>query len=240
MYLLFTYDQLNRLLQAQAYNNMDIANNTWPNTTTYNGRYENTFTHDANGNILTQLRKDETGNIIDNLTYNYNNANTTANKTNNRLYSVNDATPQGTSLTAYRALMTDDIEDQGTFNTTNIAQGNNYTYDAIGNLISDAQEEIANIEWTVYGKIKYISRMNTSNCNKPDLEFNYDASGNRISKVVKPRINGVLQPLTAYKYTYYTRDAQGNTMAVYKYENPGTAVFSLTERNLYGSARLGA
>ncbi|MBC7412320.1 MAG: hypothetical protein H7331_07690, partial [Bacteroidia bacterium] len=249
----YKYDQLNRLLQAQAYANMDIANNTWPNTTTYNGRYENTFTYDANGNILTQVRKDDAGIIIDNLSYKYNNGTvtdpsnaitpaSTTRKTNNRLYSVNDLlapntnTPSG--LLAYKNQYADDIDDQGTFNTANIAQGNNYTYDAIGNLISDKQEEIANIEWTVYGKIKYISRMNTSN--KPDLEFNYDASGNRICKIEKPRINGTLQPLTAYKYTYYTRDAQGNTMAVYKYENPGTAVFSLTERNLYGSARLGA
>jgi hypothetical protein len=38
----------------------------------------------------------------------------------------------------------DDLEDQ---------QANNYPYDDIGNLISDVQEEIEKIEWTVYGGI---------------------------------------------------------------------------------------
>ena len=32
----------------------------------------------------------------------------------------------------------------------------NYTYDAIGNLITDASEGNMNIKWNVYGKIKYI------------------------------------------------------------------------------------
>ncbi|MBC7412425.1 MAG: hypothetical protein H7331_08240 [Bacteroidia bacterium] len=259
----YTYDQLNRLVHAKAYDNIDKANNNWPALSTYTGRYENILNYDANGNILQQRRRDETGTLIDNITYKYNNKTTVPSmftptsfirKTNNRLYNVNETTDDFGTLTASQtaslnvtnpaltSTATDDIEDQGIFNTANVAQTNNYTYDAIGNLISDKQEQIANIEWTVYGKIKYISRMNTSNCNKPDLEFNYDASGNRISKLEKPRINGVLQDIITYKYTYYTRDAQGNTMAVYSYvvgDEPIYTRYTLKERNLYGSSRLG-
>ncbi len=43
----------------------------------------------------------------------------------------------------------DDIDDQSS---------GNYEYDEIGNLIGDAQEQIDSIEWTVYGKIKRITR----------------------------------------------------------------------------------
>lgn len=91
----------------------------------------------------------------------------------------------------------DDIDDQNT---------GNYTYDAIGNMTQDAAEQIANITWTVYGKIKKVTR--TAPSTKPDLEFIYDAGGNRICKIVKPKPLSV----ATYKYSYYLRDAQGNEL----------------------------
>lgn len=224
----YQYDQLNRLMQAQAYDNLDIAANAWQPTTAGSTKYFNTFTYDANGNILTQVRNDGSGATFDNLTYNYNNATTTNGKTQNRLYHVNDFVLASTPL--------DDIEDQGNFNPSNVNGSNNYSYDPIGNLTKDTQEKIDKIEWTVYGKIKYISR--AMNSTKNDLKFDYDASGNRIAKHVytSATTNAVPQLLSS---DYYTRDAQGNTMAVYHYDMlAGT--FNLTERNLYGSARLGA
>ena len=36
---------------------------------------------------------------------------------------------------------------------------NNYTYDAIGNLIKDNAEEIQNITWNVYGKMTSIDNI---------------------------------------------------------------------------------
>jgi hypothetical protein len=39
-------------------------------------------------------------------------------------------------------------------------------------------------DWTVSGKIKKIIR--EENSGRPDLEFRYDAMGNRIAKIVKP------------------------------------------------------
>jgi len=99
---------------------------------------------------------------------------------------------------------TDDIDDQGTFNSTSttINTANNYGYDELGNLIRDNAEQIANIEWTVQGKIKKITRTNVSI--KPMLEFGYDATGQRLWKKVTPS-NGV-----NIKIYYYLRDAQGN------------------------------
>lgn len=119
-----------------------------------------------------------------------------------------------------------------------------FEYDEIGNLIQDDREEIENIEWSVSGKILKIERTNTSI--KPDLEFVYDASGNRTTKIVKPR-NGVgIAPEKDWTYTYYVRDASGNVMSVYekKYEDLSIvdhykAVFKQKEVSLYGSSRIG-
>jgi hypothetical protein len=62
-----------------------------------------------------------------------------------------------------------------------------YTYDAIGNLTADKSEGIDNIEWTVYGKVRSVTRT------KADTIFNiaylYDASGNRVKKTVRKTYN---------------------------------------------------
>ena len=221
----YQYDQLNRLLEMQAYQNLGTTTaNAWDNNVTYNGEYNNKFTYDANGNILTQLRKDESGTAINDLTYNrYTNNNRTV---QNRLYSVNDAVPNTT--------FADDIDDQGTFNNTSTAvnTANNYGYDEIGNLKRDIQKQIAQIKWTVYGKIKELTR--TSGSLKKNLKFDYDASGNRIAKHIFTSTN------VWEKSEYYVRDAQGNVMSIYKKENINSmASFAQIEKDIYGSSRLG-
>ncbi|MCW5897757.1 MAG: hypothetical protein KIT10_00695 [Flavobacteriales bacterium] len=50
-------------------------------------------------------------------------------------------------------------------------------------------------------------------------------------------VEEVLQ-FTGYR-EHYIRDAQGNIMAVYRYQNTGSMSFKVTERHLYGSSRLG-
>ncbi|MEO6883115.1 MAG: hypothetical protein ABI199_03720 [Bacteroidia bacterium] len=99
---------------------------------------------------------------------------------------------------------------------------------------------------TVYGKIKEVVR--TASSALPDLAFNYDPSGNRISKVVKPhgssKENGGTDEPLRWTYTYYVRDAQGNELVVYqqKLDTVGTNIslsYKETERNIYGSSRLG-
>jgi len=117
-----------------------------------------------------------------------------------------------------------DIDDQ----LTGMPSGGNYQYDAIGNLISDAKDSISNIEWTVYGKIKTITKTGGTVIN-----YTYDASGNRISKSVTDS--------SVTKNTFYVRDASGNTMSVYTSGNTAVNSGNLTqsEIHLYGSSRLG-
>jgi len=135
-----------------------------------------------------------------------------------------------------RTLKRNNIDDQGTFNNTysTIETANNYGYDELGNLVRDAQEEIASIEWTVYGKMKKITRTGASS--KADLEFGYDASGNRLWKKVTPKGSGAV--ISTY---YYLRDAQGNEMCRYvKYTNTSSQLMYVAqEHSIYGSSRVG-
>lgn len=223
----YKYDQLNRLLEMKAYQNL-TATNTWDNNLiTYNGLYHNTFAYDGNGNILSQLRKDENGNTIDNLTYNY--LVQGGRRLQNRLYHVND----DPSLTSSYA---DDIDDQGVFNgsASTINTTNNYAYDEVGSIVKDLQEGIASMKWTSTGKVKEIIR--TTGSIKKNLKFDYDAIGNRIAKHVYSSAN-------IWESTqYYLRDAQGNVMAIYKKQNNtgnNTQSYAVIERPIYGSSRLG-
>tara|TARA_R110000782_G_scaffold270485_1_gene371932 strand:- start:608 stop:13822 length:13215 start_codon:yes stop_codon:yes gene_type:complete len=252
----YKYDQLNRLITAAAFTNIEqdpnqTTFNQWGNTGTYNGRFYNYFTYDANGNILTQQRNDEDGNTFDQMTYQY--AKDGGNTIANRLYHVNDnaATTHPNAPTPGKNHFDDDIKDMGLFNPT-LAQindgSNNYMYDPIGNLIADKQEEIHKINWTVYGKIKSIIRMASSL--KKNLIFEYDANGNRIAKHqygnMTPNSSTInfdpAIPTDWEKSTYYVRDAQGNVMAIYEYTIDDATQdnhYTLTERNIYGSSRLG-
>ncbi len=204
----FAYDQLNRVTGSNS--NNTISSNAW-GTATGGSRYKELFSYDENGNIITVQRNgDQSANLaMDNLTYNY------VNGTNILSY-VNDAVTADPYTT--------DISNQST---------GNYGYDAIGNLTKDISESIANIDWTVYGKIKNITFGN----GKPNLLFKYDASGNRISKTAYLGSS----PSSTATTTYYARDAQGNVMAVYTQAPNVRNVpqFTLSERHIYGSSRLG-
>jgi hypothetical protein len=65
------------------------------------------------------------------------------------------------------------------------------------------------------------------------ISYTYDASGNRISKLVETRQR-------PDQHTWYVRDAQGNVMAVYtRSGNNAQSPLLLSETHLYGSSRLG-
>lgn len=230
----YKYDQLNRLKRSSGFENIDIPNNIWLASGGLVNKFENTLTYDANGNILTQNRSDENGVEFDAMVYDYKKSNAgLGDMLQNRLYHVND----NPLYTAYAGSQTDDIEDQGLFNPieNTINTANNYGYDGIGNLVRDNKEEIEEIQWTVYGKIKKIIR--PSGSTKDNLEFDYDASGNRIAKKVSDAGNN-------WKYTtYYVRDAQGNVMSIYDHKliagSPGTMSYKLIEQDIFGSSRIG-
>jgi RHS repeat-associated protein len=196
-YTYYHYDQLNRIKRMEALHGQNAAANTWTFGLRFNG-YIEAFTYDPNGNIMT-LSRNSNVEQIDDLTYNYL-AGT------NKLTGVTD--PIASGLVNY------DIDGQA---------ANNYSYDRIGNMTADNAEGITNISWTVYGKIKNITKSTGT------IEYRYDASGNRIYK--KTFISG------ATTETYYARDAQGNVMAVY--EKQAANPLKWIEQHLYGSSRLG-
>ncbi|MFL5763549.1 MAG: RHS repeat-associated core domain-containing protein [Bacteroidia bacterium] len=222
----YHYDQLNRLTRSLAFDKINLATNVWNSSGSTANMYRNVFAYDANGNILQQVRYDDAGAVFDSLNYNYKRNLTTGKLMQNRLYHVNDPVSSGTK--------SDDIDDQGTFNANlnNININNNYNYDEIGNMAKDSTEEIDSIGWTVYGKIRDIIRKGGSS--KDNLHFDYDASGNRISKRVMNASN-------VWKYTtYYVRDAQGNVMSTYDQRVVSMAMsFKLKEQDIFGSSRIG-
>ena len=163
------------------------------------------LSYDPNGNIKTLNRFGvvKTGNAgvttaMDNLTYTYQSG-------SNKLTHVDDAIDAKN--------FNNDIDDQAP---------NNYTYDAIGNLIKDNAEDIQNITWNVYGKMTSVVNVKKER----SLNFYYDAGGNRVKK-----IDG------KDKATYYVRDAQGNVMAVYAQEK--NKDITAESFYIYGSSRIG-
>ncbi|PCI97009.1 MAG: hypothetical protein COB15_08570 [Flavobacteriales bacterium] len=227
----YRYDQLNRLKQMDAYTGIVGAGGYLDATIT-----DDYFVHlnyDDNGNITNLTRNafaaGTSGLAMDNMDYTY----TTG---TNRLDFVFD----NVTTSNYN-----DIKDgQTTLN---------YEYTDIGELKKDVAEQIENIEWTVYGKVKRVIRNSdpiiTPATSKPsDLEFVYGPSGQRITKIEKPRnTDGLLTYQESWIYTYYSYDASGNLMGTYnkKYtamNQSGTMLkeeFTHNESPIYGSSRLG-
>ena len=213
----YNYDQLNRITNMFAFKGLNTATNTF--TPVAIGDYKEKITYDANGNILTYKRNGIAvvvtggpgGLNMDDLQYEYI-ANT------NKLKKVTDNP-------AYSGNYPDDIDNQ--------ADAENYVYDAIGNLIQDKAENIL-IEWNVYGKISKITK--NPGILEQVIEYKYDASGNRIQKIVYPPDRS-----PNIKTTHYVRDASGNVMSVYESGNADVYLGKLTQReiHLYGSSRLG-
>lgn len=228
----YKYDQLNRIRENNAYLSSDMHTaNSWSGITGTDA-YKGSYTYDANGNLLTLQRRGAAGTLKDDFTYEYRQlpyspGNPFSNYIGpqNRLDRVQDAVPDGD--------FPDDMDSQA---------AGNYAYDAIGNLVKDTKEEIAEIKWTVYGKVSSVTR--TAGSKKPDLNFYYDAAGRRYMKVVRPKdqSTGAALGKHDWKVTYYQHDAQGNVLAVYNIKggpsNCGYEMY-LGEHTLYGSSRLG-
>ncbi len=232
----YHYDQLNRLRVTRAYTGMALANNTWDGVVdaTVN-RYRSVYGYDANGNIQGAARFDGAGNWYDHLTYGYHQQ-ADDRPVSNRLYHVLDDADQPNQFVNEGPDGAEDIPyTAGTFDPQEPAMNStyNYGYDALGNLVRDTREDIADIEWTVAGKVRHLARPVGSP--RKELTFGYGASGQRITKTVADPDGDA----EGYR-EHYIRDAQGNIMATYRYTNSGSASLQLTERPLYGSSRLGS
>jgi RHS repeat-associated protein len=205
----YRYDQLNRLKQMRMHN---IASGSSWNNTSIVTTYRESVAYDANGNILQYLRNGANGSAgpleMDSLNYNYN-RDESGNLVNNRLRQVRDEV----GATNYAT----DIDNQ--------ANEDNYTFDNDGNLIADEAENIGDITWSAYGRIRSVDKTVGT-----DMVYGYDAAGYR---TYKQSTNG-----DTINRTFYVRDAKGNVLAIYSRKDNETIKWE--EQQLYGNSRIGA
>lgn len=207
----YNYDQLNRITSYQSYEDGSLGSSNAGVESSDFG-YSATYSYDDNGNLLTLTREDDQGTVFDNFDYDYQVDATYATNTN-RLNYVYD---MGNIVSG--------IGDIPAFGQPGSQADQNYSYDAIGNLTSDASEDINAINWTLQGKIKSILKDNGDE----EISFEYDPMGNRVRKTVD-NSGGI-------KSTFYARDAQGNVLAIYSLSGSN---LKREEVNIYGSDRLG-
>lgn len=204
----YGYDQLNRLKRMRQ--QLLTASSWVPGAA--ESPYSEDITYDGNGNIQ-QFNRNGVGTTgkplsMDRLEYSYL---VVDGKPTNKLASV--------------------LDTEGTEEYTSDLKGvHDYKYDKIGNLRAETWMEggaskTQEVTWNTMGKIAGITAADGSL-----IQYGYDAAGNRVYKI--HTVNGVP------KTTWYVRDAQGNTMAVYSKEGPSGGVM-WDEQPLYGSSRLG-
>ena len=228
----YRYDDLQRIKSSTYLTNnagIGIAYSQLPGKI---DNYKTEYDYDRNGNLHNLKRHDETGNLLDNISYSYNkHGGTTANKESNQLSSVTDAVVAAGPSGLY---------------DTHI-----YTYDASGNLTKDYGKEYLDgavhtvnldISWTVRGKVNQIIKaISGPSINRTEhINFHYDAMGVRVGK---DHIQDISEPELT-NFTRYVTDAGGNVMGIYKIdvsEDLGTytAALSLIEHPIYGSSRIG-
>jgi Leucine-rich repeat (LRR) protein len=241
--MLYKYDQLHRISQSRSLTGYTTAGFTARTTTP--AAYDEDFTYDANGNILTLKRRNDAAVLADDFVYTYyTNTNklryhipftrdtvySGAIENNNKVY--RNITVKGTAyapagkdavIKATDNIDIDegfDIQDNATFHAYVLPEDEGaYNYDAIGNLIWD-QGKGVKISWTPYGKVRQVTKGNGA-----VITFRYDGTGNRIEKKMT-------RPDKTTVVTRYVRDASGNVMATYSGQ-------ILKEQPIYGSSRLG-
>lgn len=185
----YSYDQANRLRQSKL-----LFGNEAGFEPTFSEQYRMSVNYDLNGNITKLSRSGNSNTLFDDLTYVYNQPNI-----NNQLHQIIDAGINGST----------DLRNQSP---------NNYRYDLLGRLISDASENISSIQYNNQ------SRVTAVNKNVNNITYTYDAFGRRMSK-------------TANRETeWYVNDALGNPMAIYSING---SVVRWKEASIYGGKRIG-
>jgi len=181
----YVYDQVNRLVGAS----YETVNESNLSVNTPSSIYKNSYKYDYDGNIQELVRYDGNGTNIDSMVYHY-----TPNT--NKLTYVDDknSTTGG-----------DDFQPGQT--------SVNYTYDTLGNLITDTAGALK-MEWTLSGKLRSVERLQTNPVER--IYYNYDGLGNRVRKTTVKNVPGVGDEL---KGEYYVRDASGNILATYRFVN---------------------
>lgn len=243
--MVYKYDQLHRITKSRSLTQYNSANGFASRDGSPHA-YDEDYSYDPNGNLLTLDRKDHQGSVLHDFDYGYYpNTNklrqvgppedmvySGALSSNTKLYRKitlqgNAYVPQDKPV-EIRALeeieMDPDFEAEGgtDFLAHIVADSGMYQYDKIGNLVLD-QHEGVKISWTPYGKVREVRSKSDSLI----TTFRYDGSGNRIEKKVIRK-----DSLDVTHITHYARDASGNIMGIYKDS-------LMTEQYVYGSSRLG-
>lgn len=223
----FLYDQLQRLKKMGSYFYEDNGSSYSWNGITGTAEYANSYSYDKNGNLRTLQRNgNDIGNStleMDNFEYMYEDP--VNNGYNNRLSWVKDHA--GASIYG-------DID----IDHSMYVNGSRYEYDELGQLISDEDEGIQNMEWRQGDK--KLKRITRSDAESPELEFVYNPFGQRVLKIEKMRSGGSVRPSEEWKYTYYSYDANGQVMAVYDVVmSPEDNRAYAAEHHLYGASRVG-
>jgi RHS repeat-associated protein len=233
----FTYDAVNRLVGA------DFNQYTGSNFTKTAVDYSvSNLSYDANGNILTMSQKGlkpaGTSDFIDQLTYSYQSG-------SNKLQQVTDAKNDNTSTLG-------DFKYNAATKTST-----DYTYDANGNLLTDVNKQISNIQYNYLNLPQVITVSG-----KGTITYTYDAAGNKLQKTtvdntVNPAKttvttyidglvyqNDVLQLImqeegririvgtTGYVFDYFLKDHLGNTRMVIT-DDPAASSPILEATNYY-------
>lgn len=162
---LYNYNRNNWLTGAMFGN----ANSTTAAISPANALKEGDLTYDANGNIKTLQRTNETGVVTDNLTYNYTNK--------NQLNSVSDS---GAVVPN-----SDDIKNQ--------TDTQNYKYDAIGQLTENVSEKLYYF-YNTQGLVVEVKKDNQSL-----VKFFYNERGQRIKKESYSTLTYALLTTTFYE-----------------------------------------
>ena len=177
----FTYDPVNRLKTAtfNQYTGSTFNQSAGVNYTVNNLQY------DPNGNILFMnqmgLKVNYTSGLIDQLNYNYYNG-------SNKLQQVTDNQNDNTST------LGDFKYNSGSKTSTD------YTYDNNGNLISDANKNISNIQYN------YLNLPHSVTTSKGIITYTYDASGNKLQKTTQDYTNSTTTVATYIGGSIYIGD----------------------------------
>lgn len=201
----FTYEYNNKnWLKNASFGTLQNADGNGAITLNANNAYqEGNIVYDRNGNIIRLKRTNDTGNITDNLNYSYNN-------NQNQLNRVSD--------TAITPASDPDIKNQPV---------NNYTYNAIGQLETNAQENLT-YEYNASGQVTEVKKNGHT-----VVQFFYNERGERYKKIAYITSDPFIESYTEY----YVTDASGVTMAIYR--KPVGNSLALAELPVYGADRLG-
>lgn len=182
----YQYDQVQRLKLAT----YGTVNENALTVASPSNIFKNSYDYDADGNIQSLVRYDNTGTLMDSLQYTYAPA-------SNMLQLVQDQVA-GPTTPAF------DIETP----TYTPDGGINYKYDSIGNMVRDIYNN-QKVVWDVYGKVRCIIDTVTNDI----LFYDYDGAGNRIRKEIVSKTTGEEE---THRGEYYVNDASGNLLATYK------------------------